>query len=73
MGTMISKMDEMLIGMKVKLFQKKPAVDQIIIMFIIIAVAAGIAGLLYVFGTKTLLPNFQNKLTTLINQWFDGK
>ncbi len=73
MGTMISKMDEMLIGMKVKLFQKKHAVDQIIIMFIIIAVAAGIAGLLYVFGTKTLLPNFQNKLTTLINQWFDGK
>ena len=63
----------MLIGMKVRLAQKKPAVDQIIIMFIIIAVAAGIAGLLYIFGTKTLLPNFKNKITTLINQWFDGK
>lgn len=63
----------MIIGMKVRLAQKKPAVDQIIIMFIIIAVAAGLAGLLYVFGTKTLLPNFQTKITTLIDQWFDGK
>ena len=63
----------MIIGMKVRLTQKKPAVDQIIIMFIIIAVAAGLAGLLYVFGTKTLLPNFQTKITTLIDQWFDGK
>ena len=50
----------------------KPAVDQIIIMFIIIAVAAGIAGLLYIFGTKTLLPDFQTKITSLISQWFDG-
>ena len=54
------------------MLQKKPAVDQIIIMFIIIAVAAGIAGLLYIFGTKTLLPDFQTKITSLINQWFDG-
>lgn len=73
MRKVVSKLDEMLIGMKVRLAQKKPAVDQIIIMFIIIAVAAGIAGFLYIFGTKTLLPNFQNKITTLINQWFDGK
>lgn len=73
MRKVVSKLDEMLIGMKARLAQKKPAVDQIIIMFIIIAVAAGIAGLLYIFGTKTLLPNFQNKITTLINQWFDGK
>ncbi len=64
---------QMIIGMKVRLTQKKSAVDQIIIMFIIIAVAAGLAGLLYVFGTKTLLPNFQTKITTLIDQWFDGK
>ena len=74
MTKVMSKLDQKLFGMKVRLSQKKPAVDQIIIiMFIIIAVAAGIAGLLYIFGTKTLLPNFQNKLTTLINQWFDGK
>ena len=73
MKTLISKLDQFFIGMKVRLMRKKPAIDQIIIMFIIIAVAAGIAGLLYIFGTKTLLPNFQSKLTTLINQWFDGK
>ena len=44
MRKVISRLDQMLIGMKVRLAQKKPAVDQIIIMFIIIAVAAGIAG-----------------------------
>lgn len=73
MKKVIQEIDRMIIGMKVRLAQKKPAVDQIIIMFIIIAVAAGLAGLLYVFGTKTLLPNFQTKITTLIDQWFDGK
>lgn len=73
MKKVIQEIDQMIIGMKVRLTQKKPAVDQIIIMFIIIAVAAGLAGFLYVFGTKTLLPNFQTKITTLIDQWFDGK
>ena len=73
MKKIIRKIDQMIIGMKVRLIQKKPAVDQIIIMFIIIAVAAGLAGLLYVFGTKTLRPNFQTKITALIDQWFDGK
>ena len=73
MKKIIRKIDQMIIGMKVRLIQKKPAVDQIIIMFIIIAVAAGLAGLLYVFGTKTLLPNFQTKIIALIDQWFDGK
>ena len=73
MKKVIQEIDRMIIGMKVRLAQKKPAVDQIIIMFIIIAVAAGLAGLLYVFGTKTLLPNFQTKITTLIDPWFDGK
>ena len=64
-------MDQALIKGKMMLMQKREGVDQIIIMFIIIAVAAGIAGLLYLFGTKTLLPNFQTKVTTLINGWFD--
>lgn len=73
MKKIIREIDQMIMGMKVRLTQKKSAVDQIIIMFIIIAVAAGLAGLLYVFGTKTLLPNFQTKITTLIDQWFDGK
>ncbi len=73
MKKVVNKLDQMIIGVKTRLMQKKPAVDQIIIMFIIIAVAAGIAGLLYLFGTKTLLPNFQNKVTSLVNGWFDGK
>ena len=72
MRKVVKKVDQMLIAARGKVLQKKPAVDQIIIMFIIIAVAAGIAGLLYIFATKTLLPDFQTKITSLINQWFDG-
>lgn len=71
MREVIDKVDQLMIRAKFKMAEKKEAVDQIIIMFIIIAVAAGIAGLLYIFGTGTLLPNFQNKVTTLINSWFD--
>lgn len=67
------KADELIIRGKLAMMQKKDGVDQIIIMFIIIAVAAGIAGLLYVFGTKTLLPNFENKITTLVDKWFSGR
>lgn len=72
MREVVRKVEQMLVVAKGKVMQKKPAVDQIIIMFIIIAVAAGIAGLLYIFGTKTLLPDFQTKITSLISQWFDG-
>lgn len=71
MRKLISKVDQAVINAKFKLQEKKDGVDQIIIMFIIIAVAAGLAGLIYVFGTRTLLPNFQNKLTSLINGWFN--
>lgn len=66
-------MDSGLIWAKNILGVKKDAVDQIVIIFIIIAVAAGIAGLLYLFGTKTLLPDFENKVTTLVDSWFDHK
>lgn len=71
MGKLIAKADQLLIRGKMFLTEKREGVDQIIIMFIIIAVAAGIAGLLYIFGTKTLLPNFQTKITNLVNGWFD--
>lgn len=71
MEKLISKLDMAVIKAKTTLMAKKEASDQLIVMFIIIAVAAGIAGLLYIFATGTLLPNFQNKLTTLINNWFN--
>ena len=71
MEKLISKLDMAVIKAKRALMAKKEASDQLIVMFIIIAVAAGIAGLLYIFATGTLLPNFQNKLTTLINNWFN--
>ena len=71
MEKLISKLDMAVIKAKTALMEKKEASDQLIVMFIIIAVAAGIAGLLYIFATGTLLPNFQNKLTTLINNWFN--
>ena len=60
-----------LLKAKMALSEKKEASDQLMVMFIIIAVAAGIAGLLYIFVTGTFLPNFQNKITNLINNWFN--
>lgn len=71
MRKLIAKVDGAIINAKTKLMQKKEASDQLIVMFIIIAVAAGIAGLLYIFGKDTLLPNFQTKLTNLIDGWFN--
>ncbi|SCW50562.1 hypothetical protein SAMN02910400_01035 [Lachnospiraceae bacterium C10] len=71
MNTVISKLNMAVLRAKMALMEKKEASDQLIVMFIIIAVAAGIAGLLYIFATGTLLPNFQNKLTNLINNWFN--
>ena len=67
----MEKMDRFLISIKNRMLAKKEASDQLVVMFIIIAVAAGIAGLLYVFVTKTLLPNFEGKITTLIDSWFN--
>ena len=71
MNKLVNKVDGLIIRGKNFVTMKRDGVDQIIIMFIIIAVAAGICGLLYIFGTKTLLPNFQTKVTNLINGWFD--
>ena len=71
MNKLVNKLDGLIIRGKNFVTMKRDGVDQIIIMFIIIAVAAGIAGLLHLFGKNTLLPNFQNKITNLINSWFD--
>ena len=71
MNKIVSKIDMAILKAKIALMEKKEASDQLIVMFIIIAVAAGIAGLLYIFATGTLLPNFQTKLTNLINNWFN--
>ena len=71
MRKMVNKLNQLMIQTNLKMAEKKEAVDQIIIMFIIIAVAAGVASLLYIFGTGTLLPNFQEKINTLINNWFN--
>ena len=71
MNKLVSKIDMAVLKAKMAFMEKKEASDQLIVMFIIIAVAAGIAGLLYIFATGTLLPNFQNKLTNLINNWFN--
>ena len=70
MRGIVRKMDQLVIKGKMAMMDKKEAVDQIIIMFIIIAVAAVIAGLLYIYGSGTLLPAVQTKLSDLINSWF---
>jgi len=71
MRDMIRKVDLAIMKAKANLLAKKEGNDQLIVMFIIIAVAAGVAGLLYIFAKGTLLPNFQNKITELINNWFN--
>ncbi|SHK77394.1 hypothetical protein SAMN02745136_03310 [Anaerocolumna jejuensis DSM 15929] len=71
MRNMIRKMDLAILNAKSKLLAKKEGSNQLIVMFIIIAVAAGVAGLLYLFAKGTLLPDFQNKITTLIDSWFN--
>lgn len=65
------KLDSAIIEAQNRLLSKRKGSDQLIVMFIIIAVAAGIAGLLYIFAKSTLLPNIQDKLTTLVNNWFN--
>ena len=65
------KLDSAIIGAQNRLLSKRKGSDQLIVMFIIIAVAAGIAGLLYIFAKSTLLPSIQDKLTTLVNNWFN--
>ena len=67
----VRKMDMPIMNAKFKLPEKKEANDQLIVMFIIIAVAAGVAGLVYIFATGILLPNFQTKITNLIDNWFN--
>ena len=71
MNKIVSAIDMAILKAKMALMEKKEASDQLIVMFIIIAVAAGIAGLLYIFATGTLLPNFQNKLTNQINNRYN--
>lgn len=71
MRNLITKMDLAIMNAKSKLLAKKEGNDQLIVMFIIIAVAAGVAGLLYIFAKGTLLPNIQTKITELINDWFN--
>ena len=65
------KLDMVLVSAKNWIQAKKEGSDQLIVMFIIIAVAAGVAGLLYIFCKSTLLPEFQSKVTELLNNWFN--
>lgn len=65
------KLDMALVSAKNWIRTKKEGSDQLIVMFIIIAVAAGVAGLLYIFCKSTLLPEFQSKVTELLNNWFN--
>ena len=71
MNKIVSAIDMAILKAKMALMEKKEASDQLIVMFIIIAVAAGIAGLQYILEKSTLLPNIQDKLTTLVNNWFN--
>ena len=65
------KLDSAIIGAQNRRLSERKGSDQGSGGCMIIAVAAGIAGLLYIFAKSTLLPNIQDKLTTLVNNWFN--
>ena len=65
------KLEMAILNAKSFIQAKKEGSDQLMVMFIIIAVAAGVAGLLYIFCKSTLLPEFQAKVTELLNNWFN--
>lgn len=65
-----TKLDMAYIKAKNWISTKKEGSDQLMVMFIIIAVA-GVAGLLYIFAKSTLLPEFQSKVSELLNNWFN--
>lgn len=70
MKNLINGAELMFLKGKQLLAEKKEAVDQIVILFIIIAVACGIIGLFYTYASGTLLQTVQTKLNTLIGTWF---
>ncbi len=71
MRKFVEKANDVILQAKLKLMEKRAGSDQLMVMFIIIAVAAGIAGLLYIFATGTLLPEFQTKIMNVIDDWFN--
>lgn len=71
MQNLKTKLDLACIKAKNWIATKKEGSDQLMVMFIIIAVAAGVAGLLYIFAKSTLLPEFQSKVSELLNNWFN--
>jgi len=52
MRNFVKKLDMAVLKAKMAIAEKKEASDQLMVMFIIIAVAAGIAGLLYILQTR---------------------
>lgn len=71
MVKIISKVNSIALRAKLFMTRKKEGNDQLVTMFVIIAVAAGIMALLYIFLKTNLLPDIQKKLTTMIDNWFD--
>lgn len=54
-----------------KLQEKEPGVDQIVLILIIIAVAAGVIGAFYIWSKGTLLPAVEQTINNSISQWFN--
>ena len=70
MKNLINGAELMFLKGKQLLAEKKEAVDQIMIMFLIIVVACGILGLFYTYASGSFITTFQTKLDALITTWF---
>lgn len=54
-----------------KMSAKEKGVDQIVLILIIIAVAAGIIGAFYIWGKGVLLPAVEESINNSIQTWFN--
>lgn len=54
-----------------KMSTKEKGVDQIVLILIIIAVAAGIIGAFYIWGKGVLLPAVEESINNSIQTWFN--
>lgn len=54
-----------------KLSKKEKGVDQIVIILIIVAVAAGLIGAFYIWGKGVLIPAVEQSINNSIQNWFN--
>ena len=63
--------DRVLNKVKEAVTRKECGMQEVVLILIIIAVAAGVIGAFYIWAKGTLLPAVETSINTSIQQWFD--